>query len=68
MRKLAEVISIEQPDEYEKESWQLNDNERMNTIKEYRELGNEFYRNGKIDEAEEKYKVALGIIEQLLIK
>lgn len=62
------MISIELPDEYEKESWQLNDNEMMNTIEEYRVQGNKFYRNGKIDEAEEKYKVALGIIEQLLIK
>lgn len=59
---------MELPNEYEKETWQLNDNERNNTIKECREVGNELYRNGKIVEAEEKYRAALAIIEQLLIK
>lgn len=33
-----------------------------------REAGNEFYRKGKIDEAEEKYKAALAIVEQFLLK
>lgn len=65
---LIELISVELPDQYEKETWQLNDTERSNTIKENRELGNELYRSGKIDEAEEKYRAALAIIEQLLIK
>lgn len=65
---IAELISVELPHEYEKETWQLNDDERSNTIKENRELGNELYRNGKIAEAEEKYRAALAIIEQLLIK
>lgn len=64
----TELISVELPNEYEKETWQLNDNERSNTIKECREVGNELYRNGKIEEAEEKYRAALSIIEQLLIK
>lgn len=64
----AEIISIEQPNEYEKESWQLNDNEKSKTISEYRESGNELYRNGKIEEAEEKYRSALAIVEPLLLK
>lgn len=64
----AELISVELPDEYEKESWQLNDTERFKVITENRELGNDLYRRGKIDEAEEKYRAALAIIEQLLLK
>lgn len=63
-----ELISIELPHEYEKESWQLNDNEKTNTVQKYRDLGNELYRNGKIAEAEEKYRAALAIVEQLLVK
>lgn len=59
---------MELPHEYEKETWQLNDTERSNTIKESREVGNELYRQGKISEAEEKYRAALAIIEQLLLK
>lgn len=46
----------------------MNDKEKSNTIKECREAGNELYRSGKIDEAEEKYHIALGIVEQLLLK
>lgn len=65
---ITEILSVELPNEYEKESWQLNDSEKSNTIQEYRELGNDFYKNGKIDEAEEKYRAALAIIEQLLLK
>lgn len=64
----TEIISIEQPNEYEKESWQLNDNEKSKTISEYRDSGNKLYRNGKIDEAEEKYRAALAIVEPLLLK
>lgn len=64
----AELISVELPHEYEKETWQLNDSERSNTIKECREVGNDLYRRGKIAEAEEKYRAALAIIEQLLLK
>lgn len=63
-----ELLSVELPSEYEKESWQLTENEKFTTIKENREIGNELYRNGKIDAAEEKYRAALGIVEQLLLK
>lgn len=68
MLSFLELISIELPDEYEKESWQLSENEKFNTVKECREIGNELYRKGKIDEAEEKYRSALAIIEPLLLK
>lgn len=64
----AELISVELPNEYEKETWQLNDTERFKVITENRELGNELYRRRKFDEAEEKYRSALEIIEQLLLK
>lgn len=63
-----EILSIDCPNEYEKESWQLSDAERTAAIQEYREAGNELYRNGKIVEAEEKYRAAVAIIEQLLLK
>lgn len=63
-----EIISIDLPNEYEKESWQLNENERVDTVQKNRQLGNDLYRNGQIKEAEEKYKQALGIVEQQLMK
>lgn len=62
------MVSVELPSEYEKESWQLSEQEKFNVVMENRELGNILYRDGKIDEAEEKYRAALAIIEQLLLK
>lgn len=62
------MVSVELPSEYEKESWQLSEQEKFNVVMENRELGNTLYRDGKIDEAEEKYRAALAIIEQLLLK
>lgn len=63
-----EVISIEQPDEYEKESWQLNEDEKLTTVESYRIKGNEMFKNNKIKEAEENYSYALSILEQLMLK
>lgn len=63
-----EVISIERPEEYERETWQMSEVERRTSIQTFREQGNELYRCKKIDEAAAKYEMALGIIEQLLTK
>lgn len=65
---LAEIISIERPDEYVKESWQLNDDEKLTTVQKFKEEGNELYRAIKIELAQEKYRQAIGMIEQLLMK
>lgn len=64
----SEIISIDLPNEYEKESWQLSEDERVVTVRKNRELGNDLYRKGQIKQAEEKYKQALGIVEQQLMK
>lgn len=64
----TEIISIERPTDYEKESWQLSDTEKTAAITRLREDGNELYRKGQTEKAEEKYKSALGMIEQLLMK
>lgn len=65
---IMEIVSIERPEEYERETWQLSEDERRKAIQTYREQGNELYRTKKIDEAATKYETALGIIEQLLTK
>lgn len=68
MISISEIISIEQPDQYEKDSWQLNDDEKLKTVNRLREEGNELYRQKKHLEAEAKYQLALGMIEQLILK
>lgn len=63
-----EVLSIDLPEEYEKESWQLNEDEKIKSIDEQRLKGNECFKNNRIAEAEECYSKALGIVEQLMLR
>lgn len=65
---IVEIVAIEKPNEYERESWQLNDDEKISAIKILREEGNKLYRLGKHEDAEKKYRTALHMIEQLLMK
>lgn len=63
-----ELLKIEEPGTFEKETWLLDENEKRNTIPELKEAGNELYHKGLYKEAEEKYMVALGFLEQIMIK
>ncbi len=63
-----EVLSIELPEQYEKESWQLSEDEKVKSVDEYRLKGNEYFKSKRIIEAEECYSKALGIIEQLMLR
>ncbi|XP_067639556.1 AH receptor-interacting protein [Eurosta solidaginis] len=63
-----ELISIEQPEEYEKERWQMDDKEKMTAQAILREKGNQLYKEKKYKEAEECYRKAVGMIEQLMTK
>ncbi|VVC45790.1 Tetratricopeptide repeat,FKBP-type peptidyl-prolyl cis-trans isomerase domain,Tetratricopeptide repeat- [Cinara cedri] len=63
-----ELLKIEEPGTFEKETWLLDENEKRNTIPELKEAGNEFYHKGMYKEAEEKYMLALGFLEQIMIK
>ena len=63
-----ELLSVEQPDEYKKESWQMDAGEKMGEIPSLKEEGNRLYQEKKVDEAEEKYKTAIGMLEQLMLR
>ncbi|CRK98842.1 CLUMA_CG012091, isoform A [Clunio marinus] len=63
-----EVLSIELPEEYEKETWQLNEDEKLKSIEDYRIRGNQKFKESKLKEAEELYSLALGVLEQLMLK
>lgn len=63
-----EVLNIQRPDEYEKESWQLNEDEKLKSVEEYRLKGNEKFKTNQLKEAEEAYSFALGVIEQLMLR
>jgi AH receptor-interacting protein len=63
-----ENLSIDLPEEYEKESWQLNEVEKVQSVEDYRMKGNELFKQNKFNEAEEAYSLALGILEQLMLR
>ncbi|EDO41295.1 predicted protein [Nematostella vectensis] len=63
-----ELISVNKPGEYKKETWQMDPKEKLAAIPKYKEEGNELYVDGKYKDAAEKYAEALGCLEQLSIR
>lgn len=63
-----ELLSVEDPKDYDKESWQMKPEEKMQLIPNLKAEGNELYKQNKIAEAEAKYKKALGMVEQLMLR
>lgn len=64
----VELLKVETSDQYEKELWQLNIEERLKLIPELKEKGNKLYAEKQYNDAEEAYRQALGILEQLMIR
>ena len=63
-----EILSIDNPDEYGKEAWQLSDDEKRTLVSRLREQGNVAYRTNNLTTARDAYSYAIGIIEQLMLK
>lgn len=59
---------MEQPDEYEKESWQLNETEQIEMIPKLKTQGNEEYNKKNFSKASDLYAKAIGLLEQLMLK
>lgn len=62
-----ELIKVVLPNEYEKESWQMTENEKLESIPHLKEKGNALFREKKYDDASEIYAKAIGILEQLML-
>ena len=65
---IIELLSVEQPEDYQKERWQMSDEEKMQATHTLRETGNQFYKQKEFKQAEENYRQAVGMIEQLMLK
>lgn len=65
---IIDLISVELPEDYERASWQLNDDEKVSTVGELRERGNGKYKANQYGEAMKDYEQALGMLEQLMLK
>lgn len=63
-----ELLSADAPDAYERQAWQLNDDEKLQNVLRLRRLGNEAYREQQLQQAEDHYASAIGMVEQLLLK
>ncbi|CAM1301345.1 AIPL1 (predicted) [Pycnogonum litorale] len=63
-----ELLKIENPGEYEKDSWAMSDSERLSSIPELREKGNVCYKAGDYEKASNQYAEAIGRLEQLVLR
>ena len=62
-----ELVQVILPDEYEKESWQMTEDEKLKSIPEIKEKGNALFQEKKYDDACEMYAKGIGILEQLML-
>ena len=56
------------PESYKKETWQMDESERLHALPKLKREGNELYQNKQNAEASKIYAQAIGIIEQLQLK
>jgi len=62
-----ELIKVILPDEYEKESWQMTEEEKLENIPHLKEKGNTLFKEKKYDNASIEYAKAIGMLEQLML-
>ncbi|KAH9502844.1 hypothetical protein Btru_074609 [Bulinus truncatus] len=64
---ILELIKLELPEQFEKESWSMNVSEKLESIPKLREAGNEAYSKKNYEDAAKKYAQALGMLEDLML-
>lgn len=64
----TELLKLEMPEQFEKETWVMDASEKLQSIPNLREEGNKAYTNGNLDLASEKYSRALGFLEDLMLQ
>lgn len=64
---IIELLQVENAGEYEQETWQLNEKERLNEVPKLKEEGNAFFKIGDYTEAVQKYSRAIGFLDQLML-
>jgi AH receptor-interacting protein len=65
---VLELIRAEQPGDYKKDSWALSEQEQVAIVPVLKEQGSELFKKKLYSEACEKYKEAVGHVEQLMLK
>ena len=65
---IMELLTVDQPEEYEKESWQMDADEKLDSVPQLKSDGNMLFGAKDYAGASEKYKHALGRLEQLMLR
>ncbi|KAK6733159.1 hypothetical protein RB195_017117 [Necator americanus] len=68
LRFIFHLLSVTQPEEYEAEGWQLDTEEKLQSVETLRLQGNQLFSQKKYDEAIDKYREALGRLDTLLLR
>ncbi|XP_013389110.1 AH receptor-interacting protein [Lingula anatina] len=63
-----ELLKVEEPGEYKKETWVMDEPEQIAAVPQLKDEGNALYKEKKYSEASAKYGQAIGILEQLSMK
>lgn len=61
-------MKVENSGEYEEESWQMTEEQKLKSVPYLREEGNTLYRKNQYAAAADKYAQAIGYLEQLMLK
>lgn len=65
---ILELVEVLQPEDYQKETWQMSEDERIERIPKLKEMGNNEFKNKNYSKAAEHYAQAIGMLEQLQLK
>jgi len=65
---VLELLTVEQPEDYEKESWQMDADEKLTSVPSLKAEGNRLFGQKNYLGASDKYRDALGRLEQLILR
>ena len=64
----SELLELILPEQYEKESWSMNETEKLESIPRLKAEGNNAYKLGNYEAASVKYGHALSMLEDLMLQ
>ena len=62
------MLKVEEPGEYEKDTWTMTDEEKYALVPKLKEEGNRLYKEKCYQEASDTYAKAIGLLEELMLK